>query len=234
MVLRSGLHHAIYSSCAWQVGQSDTTVHHCLDELQEMWSPDSNKDIRFYALDSMPVKRLSNVHAHMPDTLPTGNGRLANENPRITAEIEKLLSSIIDGMLLSKKEIVGSGFLWSRYITPQTSVAARIDELILGEQGDEFLLVDRQEQAEWLKQVMAAFWGIHLPQPFIGFDLDEGLFVASWQSDQECNTLTIDAKERKGWYDPWPASDNPLPEEVNLETEEAWERLRSALTTTRP
>ena len=124
----------------------------------------------------------------------------------------------------------------NRYLTPQTPVAERIGELILEEQGHEGLLLDRKQQAEWLKQVMASYWDIHLPQPFIGFDLDEGLFIASWQSDSECNTLTIDAKERKAWYDPWPASesDNPMPGELDLETEEAWDRLRSALTTTRP
>ena len=123
----------------------------------------------------------------------------------------------------------------NRYLTPLTPVAARIGELILEEQGHEDLLLDRQQQAEWLKRIMAFYWGTHSPQPFIGFDLDDGLFILSWQSDNECNTLTIDAKERKGWYDPWPVSeyDNPVPGEIDLETEEAWDRLRSALTTTR-
>ena len=124
----------------------------------------------------------------------------------------------------------------SRYLAPETPVAERINELILAEQGREDVLLDRQQQAEWLKQAMASRWGAHLPQPFIGFDLDDGLFIASWQSDCECNTLTIDARERKGWYDPWPAGadDNPIPEEIDLDTEEAWQRLRTALTTIRP
>ena len=135
-----------------------------------------------------------------------------------------------------ERERVGFWHHQSRYLTPQTSVAERIDELILEELGHEDLLLDRKRQAEWLKQVMASNWGINSPQPFIGFDLDDGLFIASWQSDSECNTLTIDAKEHKGWYDPWPASesDNPVPGEIDLETEEAWDRLRTALTTTRP
>ena len=122
-----------------------------------------------------------------------------------------------------------------RYNVPQTSVSDRIDELILEESGQEDLLLDRQQQASWLKLTMVLHWGGNLPQPFIGFDLDEGLFIASWQSDNECNTLTIDAKSHKGWYDPWPSDerDNPLPGEINLDTEEAWELLRIALTTTR-
>lgn len=134
-----------------------------------------------------------------------------------------------------EKGLVGFWPHRNRYLTPQTPVAERIDELILEEQGHEDLLLDRLQQAKWLKQVMASYWGIHLPQPFMGFDLDDGLFIASWQSDSECNTLTIDAKEHKGWYDPWPASesDNPVPGEIDLETEEAWDRVRSALTTTR-
>ena len=124
----------------------------------------------------------------------------------------------------------------SRYLAPETPVAERIDELILAEQGREDVLLDRRQQAKWLKQAMASHWDLHLPQPFIGFDLDDGLFIASWQSDSECNTLTIDAGERKGWYDPWPAGedDNPIPEEIDLDTEEAWQRLRTALTTIRP
>ena len=124
----------------------------------------------------------------------------------------------------------------ARYLSPQTPVAERIDQLILEDQGNEELLLDRREQAEWLKQAMASHWGFHLPQPFIGFDSDEGLFIASWQSDNECNTLAIDSKEHKGWYDPWPADecDNPIPEEIDLDTEDAWERLRTALTTISP
>ena len=139
-------------------------------------------------------------------------------------------------LMVLNKERPGAEHYRSRYLAPETSVAERIDELILEEQGREGVLLARQQQAEWLKGAMASHWGAHLPQPFIGFDLDEGLFIASWQSDSECNTLTIDAGERKGWYDPWPAGedDNPMQEAIDLDTEEAWQRLRTALTTTRP
>ena len=81
---------------------------------------------------------------------------------------------------------------------------------------------------------MATHWGNDLPQPFIGFDLAEGLFILEWQSDTECNTLTVDAENRKGWYDPWHsgAIDIVLDTELDLDSEEGWERLRSALTIT--
>ena len=123
-----------------------------------------------------------------------------------------------------------------RYHAPVTSAAERIDELILEEQSSEDVLLARQQQSEWLKRVMGSYWAADLPQPFIGFDPDEGLFIASWQSDSECNTLTIDAGERKGWYHTWPADegDNPIPEEIDLDTGEAWQRVRTALTTIRP
>ena len=148
----------------------------------------------------------------------------------------RLLSSAGDVALAGDKGRAGVGHYRSRYLAPETPVAERIDELILEEQGREDVLRDRQQQAEWLKRVMASHWHAQLPQPFIGFDLDDGLFIASWQSDRECNTLTIDAGERKGWYDPWPAGedDNPIPEAIDLDTEEAWQRLRTALTTIRP
>ena len=237
LVLREGLLDASYSNYAWQVERPDTKLRHYFDEVPAMWTPALDKDRRLYAVDSMLVKQQSNARTYLPDIVPTGNVSFANESRfRIPAEIERLLSSIVDGMLVSKGEPVGFWSYRSRYLSPHTPVAERIDELILEEHGHEDLLLDRQQQAEWLKQVMASHWGIHLPQPFIGFDLDEGLFIASWQSDNECNTLTIDAKEHKGWYDPWPAneSDNPMSDEIDLETEEAWDRLRSALTTTRP
>ena len=96
--------------------------------------------------------------------------------------------------LVSDEERADVWLYRDRYIAPETLVAERIDELILEDQGREDVLLDRQQQAEWLKQAMASHWGVHLPQPFIGFDLDDGLFIASWQSDSECNTLTIDAR----------------------------------------
>ena len=162
---------------------------------------------------------------------------LANEiRPSSPSDTEHILSSILDERFLSGNVTVVPVSYHGRYLNPRTPVAERIDELILDEQGDEDLLFDRQQQAAWLKQVMTSHWAIHLPQPFIGFNLEDGLFVASWQSDSECNTLTIDAKERIGWYDPWPADedDNPMPGDVDLEAKETWERLRSALMTIRP
>ena len=83
---------------------------------------------------------------------------------------------------------------------------------------------------------MAIHWNRDLPQPFIGFDLDEGLFVAEWQSDTECHTLTIDAENRKARYDPWSPDESgrALPEEIDLNEEEGWVCLRNVLTGTRP
>ena len=199
----------------------------------------SAEGYRYYRWDvvnSMPVEQQFDVSTQSLDIVPIWNVNLENGEPvGVPPDIERPLSSIVDVLPVSKKENVDFWSSRSRYLTPQTPVAERIDELILEEQGDEALLLDRKEQAEWLKQAMASHWGLHLPQPFIGFELDDGLFIASWQSANECNTLTIDAKERKGWYDPWPANqdDNPMLEGFDLETEEAWELLRSALTTTR-
>ena len=83
---------------------------------------------------------------------------------------------------------------------------------------------------------MAIHWNGDLPQPFIGFDLDEGLFMAEWQSATECHTLTFDAENRKAWYDPWSpdASGRALPEEIALNEEEGWAYLRNVLAGTRP
>ena len=156
--------------------------------------------------------------------------------PQSITESPPLVSfALVDSAMNSSTVTVVSLSHPGRYVAPLTPVSERIGELILEEQGDEDLLLDRQQQASWLKQVMAQHWGIPLPQPFIGFDLEDGFFIASWQSDNECNTLTIDAKERIGWYDPWPTPEdyNPMPEEVDLEAEETWERLRSALITIR-
>ena len=227
----------IHSDYSWQVEPSDTMLRYDFDESPATWAAALDKAVCLHAVDSMPVKQRSNARTHLPYIVPTGNISLANESGfPIPVEITELLSSIVDAVLVSKTERISSWRHRSRYLTPETPVAERIDELILEEHGHEDLLLDRQQQAEWLKQVMASHWSPPLPQPFIGFDLDDGLFIASWQSDSECNTLTIDAKEHKGWYDPWPASesDNPMPGEIDLETEEAWERLRSALTITRP
>ena len=191
---------------------------------------------RWEVVNSALMEQQFDAGTQSLDIVPVWNVSLSDEEPvGVPPDIKRLLSSIADVLPVSKKESAVFLPSWSRYLAPQTPVAERIDELILEEQGDEALLLDRKKQAEWLKQVMASHWGIRLPQPFIGFELDDGLFIASWQSANECNTLTIDAKERKGWYDPWPANegDNPMPWEIDLETEEAWELLRSALTATR-
>ena len=124
----------------------------------------------------------------------------------------------------------------ARFVEPETAVAERIDQLILAHPHQQNLLQCRKSQAAWLKQTMGLHWDCNLPQPFVGFDLEEGLFIAEWQSDMECNTLTIDADSHQGWYNPWPAAktDAALSEQIDLDTEEGWEYLRDALTTTRP
>ena len=112
-----------------------------------------------------------------------------------------------------------------RFLAPETPPADRIDQLVLVEPG----------QAEWLKRVLALHWPARFPQPFIGYDSEGGAFVAEWQSEAECNTLTIDANNHRGRYDPWPAREHAdLPEELDLDTEEAWRLLSKALMTTRP
>ena len=122
-----------------------------------------------------------------------------------------------------------------RFLAPDTPPDERIDQLILVEPEQQHLLPRRTSQAEWLKQVLALHWNPDLPQPFIGYDIDEGTFVAEWQSETECNTLTIDAENHWGWYDPWPSHEAAeLPKELDLDTEEAWLLLSNALTTTRP
>ena len=122
-----------------------------------------------------------------------------------------------------------------RFLAPNTPPAERIDQLVLVEPEQQHLLPRRTSQAEWLKQVLALHWKPDLPQPFIGYDADEGTLVAEWQSETECNTLTIHAENHRGWYDPWPSRQAAgLPEELDLDTEEAWLTLSNALTTTRP
>lgn len=119
------------------------------------------------------------------------------------------------------------------FLEPETAVAERIDQLVLTLPHQQHLRQLRQSQAAWLKQALALHWSAHFPQPFIGFDLEDGLFVAEWQSETRCNTLTINPENHKAWYDPWPAKyDAVLPEEIDLDTTEGWECLRIALTTT--
>ncbi len=116
-----------------------------------------------------------------------------------------------------------------RFLAPDTTPAERIDQLVLVEPEQQHLLPLRTSQAEWLKQVLALRWNSDLPQPFIGYDTDEGTFAAEWQSETECNTLTIDAENHRGWYDPWPGHEgSELPEELDLDTKEAWLLLSNA------
>ena len=122
----------------------------------------------------------------------------------------------------------------SGFLEPETAAAERIDQLILTHPNQQHLQPRRQSEAVWLKQAMGRYWNGDLPQPYIGFDLDEGLFIAEWHSDTECNTLTIDGGSGKGWYYPWPygVSGDTTSQELDLNTEEGWQCLRSALTTT--
>ena len=115
-----------------------------------------------------------------------------------------------------------------RFTPPVTPVSERIDQLTL-------YCPEQQDQAQWLKRTLEAHWSRDLPQPFIGFDEEESAFVAEWQSDTECNTLVIDARNHQGWFHPWPdPAARKLAEVLNLDTEQAWQLLRTALTATRP
>ena len=120
------------------------------------------------------------------------------------------------------------------FLVPETTAVDRIDQLVLVDTGQQHLLPRRTSQAEWLKQALELHWNSDLPQPFIGYDTDDGTFFAEWQSETECNTLTIDAESHRGWCDPWPSGAEELPEELDLNTEEAWQFLRNALTATGP
>ena len=114
-----------------------------------------------------------------------------------------------------------------RFTPPVTPVSERIDQLVLYCPGQE-------QQALWLKKTLEANWARDLPQPFIGFDEEERAFVAEWQSDTECNTLVIDASEHRGWYHPWPSPvTGKLTGALDLDSEDAWQLLKTALTTTR-
>lgn len=114
-----------------------------------------------------------------------------------------------------------------RFTSPSTPVGERIDQLSL-------YCTGQQQPAHWLKETLAAYWGVDLPQPFIGFDEEECAFVAEWQSDTECNTLVINASKRLGWYHPWPEpASGKLTGALNLDSEDTWLLLKAALTTTR-
>jgi hypothetical protein len=219
----------------WQVEQWNTTLQHHLAALPDIRPHYLRGYVCISATDSRPVIQLSNAPGISTQTAPTDNPTFANETHiASSAELEQLISETIREAISKPKIAIYFCAHPPRYLAPQTPVLERIDQLILDEDGNEELLLDRREQAVWLKHIFATHWGLHLPQPFIGFDLDEGFFIASWQSHSECNSLTIDAKDHKGWYDPWPAEegDNPLPGEIDLNSEAEWQLLRIALTTT--
>ena len=227
-----------FSEFAWRVEPSSTVLRHRLGELPGIWPGDFNQNVLVLPTNSWAMIQQSNPTGLPTQPIPTNNPTFVNGTRIVSPpELEQRISEAIKEVLSSRKETIYSPYLSAdpnKYLTPKTPVSRRIEQLILEEDGNEELFLDRQQQAKWLKQIMAAHWALHLPQPFIGFDLEEGFFVASWQSDTECNTLTIDAKEYKGWYEPWPIeeADNPLPDEIDLTTEAAWVRLRTALTTT--
>ena len=227
---------SVYSRCFWYVEPAHTLLHHGVDEFPAAWTAVAAEGVRLCVADSMLVQQQPNAEFGVTEIVSTASQTSSNAI-RFPTPIaaEEFLSAILRSAVRSNKGRVTVLSVSDRYLAPSTPVGERVDELILEDSGQEDVLLDRREQAAWLKDVLSSRWGAHLPQPFIGFDLDDGLFVASWQSADECNTLTIDAKERIGWYDPWPASesDNPMPGEIQLDTEEAWERLRTALTTTR-
>ena len=236
VVLSRGIRYSVSSEFVWYAEPSDTMLRYGIDEWRLPWTAAVVGDTRLCAVDSMLVQQQSNAALKPPEIVSTGSVSLANETHFLSPmEAEEALSTLVGVVTVANRGPIAAVRPHSRYLAPSTPVAERIDELILEDQGQEEVLLDRRQQAEWLKQVMAFYWKTALPQPFIAFDLEDGLFVASWQSHSECNTLTIDAKERKGWYDPWPASesDNPMPGDIDLDTEEAWERLRIALTTSR-
>ena len=115
----------------------------------------------------------------------------------------------------------------TRFTPPVTTVSERIDQLTI-------YSPDQRQQALWLKKTLEANWAGDLPQPFIGFDEEERAFVAEWQSNTECNTLVIDANKHRGWYHPWPDPvAGKLAGALDLDTENAWQLLKTALTTTR-
>ena len=115
----------------------------------------------------------------------------------------------------------------NRFISPETPVGERIDEVAS-------YCTGKEHQAKWLKRTLQQRWSEELPQPLIGFDDEEDTFIAEWQSDTECITLIIDADRHTGTYYPWPYPDTEnLRDPLNLDTEEAWQLLRIALTTTK-
>ena len=115
----------------------------------------------------------------------------------------------------------------TRFIEPETPVNERIGQITAHHAGQE-------KQAQWLKLTLQKHWSRELPQPFVAFDQDENAFIAEWQSDTACNTLIVDASRHSGEYCPWPHENSMEPAEtLDLDTEDAWQHLRNALTKTR-
>ena len=227
---------SVYSGCRWQLEPSDTMLRYDAGEGGMVWNVPVVDQAVLCVTQSMLLQRQSNAGYAARDAFSTVGHTLSNEVHSLSPmETEEIVEALGGRFLLSNRTRVKVQRPVSRYFEPLTPVAKRIDELILEEQGQEDVLLDRCEQAKWLKGVLASYWSLDLPQPYMGFDLEDGLFMASWQSDDECNTLMIDAKKRVGWYEPWPAgeTDNPILGEIDLDTEEAWESLRIALMTGR-
>ena len=117
----------------------------------------------------------------------------------------------------------------SHFIQPSTPVENRIQELLTHHP-------EQKTQARWLTQLMHERWPSRLPQPFLSFDHEEAAFVLVWQSNTECNTLHIDADNQTGTYCPYPDDQPPDAQlqELNLNSDEAWQFLHNALTPAQP
>ena len=106
---------------------------------------------------------------------------------------------------------------------PDTLVGERIEQLELDP--------PRPKEKQWLKQTLATRWPEDLPQPFMGFDEDEGAYTLVWQSDSRCNTLNVHADRKTGTYCPWPSNHTEeYLEDLDLNTDEAWLFLKNGIT----
>ena len=106
---------------------------------------------------------------------------------------------------------------------PDTPVGERLEQLELHP--------PRPKEKQWLKQTLATRWPEDLPQPFMGFDEDEGAFTLVWESDSRCNTLNVHADRKTGTYCPWPSNDTEGSlEDLDLNTDEAWLFLKNDIT----
>ena len=172
-----------FSEFAWRVEPSSTVLRHRLGELPGIWPGDFNQNVLVLPTNSWAMIQQSNPTGLPTQPIPTNNPTFVNGTRIVSPpELEQRISEAIKEVLSSRKETIYSPYLSAdpnKYLTPKTPVSRRIEQLILEEDGNEELFLDRQQQAKWLKQIMAAHWALHLPQPFIGFDLEEGFFVAS-------------------------------------------------------